>query len=95
MASKLLNSKCIKCSKGFLNIKRKTVQCTLRSNHLHLKFTDLDKNTYQSFNEILMILFASIAHTTQALLVRSMRMINKDEIFVMAVISGLIDGVLG
>ena len=50
MASKTLNSKCIKCSKGFLNTKQKTVQCTLSSNHLHLKCTDLKKNTYQSFS---------------------------------------------
>ena len=50
MASKILNSKCIKCCKGFLNTKRKTVQCTPCSNNLHLKCTDLDKNTYQSFS---------------------------------------------
>ena len=50
MASKTLNSKCIKCSKGFLNTNGKTVQCTLCSNHLHLKCTDLNKNSYQSFS---------------------------------------------
>ena len=50
MASKTLNSKCIKCSKGFLNTKQKTVQCTLCSNHLHLKCIDLNKNAYQSFS---------------------------------------------
>ena len=50
MASKILNLKCIKCSKGFLNTKQKTVQCAQYSNHLHLKCTDLNKNTYQSFS---------------------------------------------
>ena len=50
MSSKTLNSKCIKCSKGFLNTKWKTVWCTLSSNHLHLKCTDLNKNTYHNFS---------------------------------------------
>ena len=31
-------------------MQQKTVQCTLCSNHLHLKFADLNKNTYQSFS---------------------------------------------
>ena len=50
MASKIFNSKCIKCSKGFLKTKQKTVPCAQCSNHLHLKCTDLNKNTYQSFS---------------------------------------------
>ena len=50
MASKTLNLKCIKFSKGFLNTKQKIVQYTLSSNHFHLKCTDLNKNTYQSFS---------------------------------------------
>ena len=51
MASKILNSKCFKCSKGFLNTKQKTVQYAQCSNHLHLKCKDLSKNTYQSFSD--------------------------------------------
>ena len=50
MDFKILSSKCIKCSKGFLNTKQKTVQCAQYSNHLHLKYTDLNKNIYQSFS---------------------------------------------
>ena len=50
MASKISKSNCIKCSVGVLNTKQKTVQCTQCSNHLHLKGTDLNKNTYQSFS---------------------------------------------
>ena len=51
MDSKILNSRCIKCSGGFVNTERKTVQCVQRTNHLNLKFlfNGLNKNTYQSF----------------------------------------------
>ena len=50
MASKILNSKWINCSKGFQNTTQKKVQCTQCSNHLHLKCTGLNKNTYQSLS---------------------------------------------
>ena len=67
MASKILNSKCITCSKGFLNTKQKTVQRAQCSNCFRLKCTDLNKNTYQSFSGD-KVLFVSIAHTNHALL---------------------------
>ena len=50
MVSKILNSKCIKCSKAFLNIKQKAIQYTLCANNLHLKCICLKKNTYQNFS---------------------------------------------
>ena len=63
MASIILNSKCIKCSKGFLKTKRKRVQCTPCSNHLHLKYTDLNKNIYQSFSgDNLSVLLTLLMH---------------------------------
>ena len=50
MASKILNSKYIKCSKGFLNTKRKTIQCNQCSNPLHLEQKDLNKNNFKRFS---------------------------------------------
>ena len=38
------------CSKGFPNIKQKTVQCSQYPNHSHLKCTALVKYTYQRFS---------------------------------------------
>ena len=46
MASKILNSKCIKPSKDFLNTKPKTVRCTQCSNHLTC--TGSNENNCQS-----------------------------------------------
>ena len=65
MASNILNSKCFKCSKGFLNTKQKTVQCTLCSNHLHLKRTDLNKNTYHSFSGDKDFIFQYCSHCSR------------------------------
>ena len=50
---------------------------------------------YTVNNQVQVILFASIAHTTHVLLVRSICRTNKMEFFVVAVISGCTDGVLG
>ena len=44
---------------------------------------------------VIRILLISIAQITHALLVKSSCIINRMEFFVMAVIDGLIDGVLG
>ena len=93
MDSKILNSKCIKCSGGFVNTERKTVQCIQCTNHLNLKCVGLNKNTYQSFIGDQDFSCQYCSHQS-CILMRSMCMINKAEFFVMAVIYGLIDGVL-